>query len=399
MPSTVEKGILAHRSRESRPMSEPQVRCSSCGVQILQSTYRTNNGLCGTCHRRQYGKRATPVQSIHQAILAGDFARAAELLKKHAPIRPKNFHFTLETAARDGNIAALEFLAKSVLDLSELSTTATPLHDAIRAGETQTVRWLLDHGVGIKDGFSTPLRLGVSEGNAEIVRTLVEAGADVNATGPEPPLGPLDLALALGRNQIADYLRSQGADEHTPSPKLHPIVNLTGPACVGDTIDLRADVAEFQMLMDRGVSSFIGNQSVDPAVLITRIDIRFTLTSADVPMVDGFFDTHPKGEPDTGTSKTFPWFEALCHHWAIMNGVLDGITLTVRTADGSYTVRDEKSLNAAVGPFFVALLKSARDRGAFGPLPLAKQCYLGVAESEGAFGWPAWEDRGPENMV
>ena len=380
-------------------MSDPKVRCSTCGVQILQSTFRTNDGLCGTCHREQHGKRATPVQRIHHAILAGDFARAAELLKKHAPIRPKNFHFTLRTAARDGNIAALEFLRESVLDLSALPTTVTPLYDAIRAGGTQTVRWLLDHGVEINDGASRPLRVGVSEGNAEIVRILVEAGADVNATAPEPPLGSLDLALALGRDQIADYLRRKGAVEHTPLPKLHPFVHLTDPACVGDTVDLRADMAGFETLMDRGVSAFIANQNLDSDVPITRIDIHFTLTSADVPIVDGSFDTHPNGEPDTGTSKTFRWFEALCHHWAIMNGVLDGATLTVRTADGSYTVRDEESLNAAVGQFFVALLKSARDRGAFGHLPLAKQCYLGVVEFEGSFGWPAWEDRGPENMV
>jgi hypothetical protein len=380
-------------------MSEPQVRCSSCGAAILQSTYQTNNGLCGTCHRQQYGRRATPVHSIHEAILAGDFARATELLKKHGPIRPKNFYSTLRCAARESNIPALQFLAESVLDLTTLPETVTPLDVAVEAGGMPTIRWLLDHGVDVNQGRSMSLHTAVREGNLEVVQLLVEAGADVNATGPQPPLGPLDLAVTLGRSQIADFLRSRGAVEHGPLPRLHPIVDLTSAASVGDTIDLRADVAEFETLMDRGVSAFVGSQNVDPNVLITRIDIRFTLTSAEVPIIDGFFDTHPRGEADTGTSKTFPWFEALCHHWAIMNGVLDGLTLTVRTADGSYTVRDEESLNAAVGPFFVALLKSTRDRGAFGRLPLAKQCYLGVAESEGAFGWPAWKDRGPENMV
>ena len=58
-----------------------------------------------------------------------------------------------------------------------------------------------------------------------------------------------------------------------------------------------------------------------------------------------------------------------------------------------------ESLCEAVGLFFVNLLKTMRDNGHFHAIPQARECYTGVASYDGMYGWPVYEDRGPENML
>ena len=133
---------------------------------------------------------------------------------------------------------------------------------------------------------------------------------------------------------------------------------------------------------------------------ITRVDVKFDLTSEAYPRVWVELDTEPGGEPSTGRSKTYVISERVCEHWARpCHAAMEGKTVTVLGSSGSTKVNNETLLCSAVGLFFVDLTKSMRKAGLFSSLPRSDKCYLGVSTEDGEYGWPAYEDRGPDNML
>jgi ankyrin repeat protein len=99
---------------------------------------------------------------------------------------------------------------------------ATPLHVAAAAG-APAVRMLLEHGAkpNVADPLQiTPLLVAAGYGDAETVRALVEAGADITANDA---LARTALDHALRGNprhpEVAKYLRSIGAPSHYPATR------------------------------------------------------------------------------------------------------------------------------------------------------------------------------------
>ena len=78
---------------------------------------------------------------------------------------------------------------------------------------------------------------------------------------------------------------------------------------------------------------------------------------------------------------------------------MERTAVTILAPRGSSVVRDETTLCKAVGLFFVEVAQALRKVGVFKALPRAPKCYIGVSTVDGEFGWPAYEDRGPDNMV
>lgn len=77
-----------------------------------------------------------------------------------------------------------------------------------------TAQILLKHGADANattPGFDTPLIKAVREGDMEIVKLLVSKGADVNLASPTGKGTPLKNAERNNEDEIATYLRSQGA--------------------------------------------------------------------------------------------------------------------------------------------------------------------------------------------
>jgi ankyrin repeat protein len=125
-----------------------------------------------------------------------------------------------------------------LLALALLATTlgaiAGPLQDAAAAGDIGRVRALLledPSGVTARVAGTTALHEATRAGHLEVVKLLVEKGANVNATDFS---GLTPLRLALGRRQlaIADYLRQHGGLERAPvasPPAAPPAVARTTP--------------------------------------------------------------------------------------------------------------------------------------------------------------------------
>ena len=90
----------------------------------------------------------------------------------------------------------------------------TLLHDMAWEGDIRKARLLLDHGAdidAIDDEFrSTPLGIAARWGTRDVVRLLLERGANPNASGA-PWATPLAWAVKKSHSDIASDLRAAGA--------------------------------------------------------------------------------------------------------------------------------------------------------------------------------------------
>jgi len=104
-------------------------------------------------------------------------------------------------------------LNKKLTDYSK-PINGTPLHIACRSGNLDIVKLLIEAGADkeIKDvGRQSPLSIAISNNHIEITRYLVEVGADVHSKGPNN-LQPIHFACTHGSKEIIELLLSKGID-------------------------------------------------------------------------------------------------------------------------------------------------------------------------------------------
>jgi cytochrome c len=91
---------------------------------------------------------------------------------------------------------------------------AGPLHDAVKSGDVERVKVLIEQGEDVNQRarpFGTPLHQAAISGNAEMAELLLAKGADVNFN--DPLLGtPLRVAAGKGDEAVTAVLIAGGAD-------------------------------------------------------------------------------------------------------------------------------------------------------------------------------------------
>ncbi|KAK1756491.1 ankyrin repeat-containing domain protein [Echria macrotheca] len=127
--------------------------------------------------------------------LAAKYSRNADLLRplvedvKLFKDDTAGISQALVHACEAGNVAGARVLIGAGASVSGATQIGIPIHVASAGGHVEVVRLLLDHGAdanqrgGVGDVQDTPLCLGVASGSVETVQLLLHAGASVNTPG------------------------------------------------------------------------------------------------------------------------------------------------------------------------------------------------------------------------
>ncbi len=174
----------------------------------------------------QPGNNQNILQLISQCIDEGDLTLFRQLLASH-PECLRNEHGAprwMWSAAAQGKIPFLEALVALGLDVNESSlphhlrndNPEGPIWEAATHGRTDTVLWFLDHGAKINfvingRSFCNTLVAAATAGHLEVVKILVEHGADFHAT--KDGVNAVTQADLYGKREVREYLRSLGAKD------------------------------------------------------------------------------------------------------------------------------------------------------------------------------------------
>lgn len=176
----------------------------------------------------------TLAQQLAGHIMSGEIAQCLDIFEQHPGVLGHSNSFVrswLHFAASYGHLPLIEYLFGKGADINFAygSEQWTPLDSAIAADEmphrTDVVRFLLARGASpnISRALLAAInpRRGDEATSLELVRLLVEAGADVNREydiygDKNNTFTALEFAEMHGRSAIAAYLRSVGAKDRAP---------------------------------------------------------------------------------------------------------------------------------------------------------------------------------------
>jgi ankyrin repeat protein len=114
-------------------------------------------------------------------------------------------------AAMDGNLHRMRLLHFTGANINARGNCCTPLFLAAGEGRLDVVRYLLDEGadVNAREKFgNTALAEATYYGHIPIIKELLFRGADINAIGEGGTA--LDIAVSRNNSAVADLLRHHG---------------------------------------------------------------------------------------------------------------------------------------------------------------------------------------------
>jgi len=177
------------------------------------------------------GVDAENLPALHYAVLRGDLLVAKLLVEKGALVGGSDGQNPgmLLLAVSNGDTSMLKYLLEKSAPVSSSgwdrrNRQITPLELAVKTGNSETTRILLDHGAKLH-GVETsrkgldPLCLAVDKRHPEIVKLLLDNHAHVNGAASVTTWGsglaPIHVAAYLGYDDILGILLDAGADVAT----------------------------------------------------------------------------------------------------------------------------------------------------------------------------------------
>ncbi len=162
---------------------------------------------------------AAPDSPLADAAMKGDAAGVRALLASGADVNAARGDgmTALHWAAETGNpeIAQILVNAGAILEVTTRLGAYTPLHVAGRKGAAEVVRVLLDAGAdsrAVAATGATPLHLAAGAGSAEGTKHLLDGGAEIDARAGDAQQTPLMFAAAADRADVVRLLMENGAD-------------------------------------------------------------------------------------------------------------------------------------------------------------------------------------------
>ncbi len=160
--------------------------------------------------------------NLFESCAVGELSRVKAWIQQQPGLinayAPDGFQ-PLGLAAFFGHADVAEFLLSRGAEVNSPSRNAMrvmPLHSAIANRRIEIVKLLLDHGADVNaaqaDDF-TPLHEAAQNGMLDVAQRLLERGARVNARVSSSGKTPLTLAIEHQHEDVAELLRRHGATE------------------------------------------------------------------------------------------------------------------------------------------------------------------------------------------
>jgi ankyrin repeat protein len=156
---------------------------------------------------------------VFEASATGNLERVRELVKENAELVnafAADGFFPLGLAAFFGYRAIAEFLLKNGAEVNTAARNAqrvTALHGAVARRDVEIVKMLLERGADAnakqERGF-VPLHDAAANGNLALVQLLVRHGARVDAKSDDGKT-PVDMAVDRGHKEVAEWLTGRNA--------------------------------------------------------------------------------------------------------------------------------------------------------------------------------------------
>jgi ankyrin repeat protein/ketosteroid isomerase-like protein len=160
---------------------------------------------------------------VHDAAAAGRLERVKELVEREPSlanaVSAEGFP-PMGLAAYLGNEEVVEYLISKGADVNFTapSTGFTALTGAVSQRHARIADILVRHGAEVNhvyEGTLTPLLVATSQGDLDLVRLLLDHGADPNLGGIEGKRA-LDIAKEKGSREVAEALRRHSATRWAP---------------------------------------------------------------------------------------------------------------------------------------------------------------------------------------
>jgi len=150
---------------------------------------------------------------LHEAARVGNVVIVAFLLKHGAKIDAADTSGTtaLGYAAESDRPEVAMLLVRQGADIRKHGSGERPLVYFARNGNLEMVKVLVEHGADLNSGHSdTPLGAAAAHGNIPVAQYLLAKGANINGRGA---VTPLKAALIFHQDAMAEFLHAQGAKE------------------------------------------------------------------------------------------------------------------------------------------------------------------------------------------
>lgn len=235
--------------------------CNEFGVEMVTGPFNVNFEFCLDDGYTVYA--TTPL--IHVVSHCLDIRFAEALLARGADInyRTRDKRTALTEAILNSDDEMIIFLINNGADVNMCSDKGTPLQVAIATNNCYIVNVLLEHGASPKGQPECTrsdelLNTAIDNGNKEIVSALVRAGIDVNDYTTIPPLVH---AVERGLFEITKTLLEAGAEVNASIPSHRDEIPLhkRGKTALHIAI-ARKDYALAQLLLAHGANIHVHSE-------------------------------------------------------------------------------------------------------------------------------------------
>eukprot|EP00940_MAST-03C_sp_MAST-3C-sp2_P003576 g3576.t1 len=157
--------------------------------------------------------------ALHIACVRGHIEIVSHLIECRADVNghTADGSTALSIASQQGfaHIVSLLLRANASVNCAAKKSIAHPLHEAISKNHSNVVKLLIDAGADVNKACSsgkTPLLIAVTHGHRDIAEELIKSGADPNKISHSPNLlSPLHIAVKGGDTKTVDLLLRHGA--------------------------------------------------------------------------------------------------------------------------------------------------------------------------------------------